>query len=413
MKTNLKLSAEAGRGLLSWYAASRRILPWREDPTPYHVWLSEIMLQQTRVEAVLSYYRRFLAALPDITALARADDDLCAKLWEGLGYYSRVRNLKKAAVIVEETYGGRIPDTREALGKLPGIGHYTASAILSIAYGKRAAAVDGNLLRIYARLTASDDDIRLPETKAAAEDWFLSWMDGTLQQQKVYGDRPEQQDESVETYVGEAVCVTESAAGQSGNSANSVPVNFYGTFNQALMDLGATVCLPNGEPMCKACPLAAFCAAHTAAQKAPGSETRYPYKSPAKPRRIEDRTVLVLQDASMTAIRKRPAKGLLAGLYEFPNTEGHLSPEEVKSYVRSLGFEPLRVVPIGDAKHIFTHIEWHMTGFAVRVDELREPGRNFLLVHTEDLEEVYPIPSAFRYYREYVIAKMGKVRGAQ
>ena len=337
--------------LLSWYDRSKRDLPWRQDPTPYHVWISEIMLQQTRVEAVKPYYARFLKELPDVEALANVPDDVLLKLWEGLGYYSRARNLKKAAQQIMET-GGELPDTVNELCKLSGIGSYTAGAIASIAYDKPAPAVDGNILRIVMRLLAKDDDIALPQTKKATE-VFLSPV---------------------------------------------MPETGSGRLNQSFMDLGATVCLPNAAPKCDSCPLAAICRAHLN-----GEETAYPVKSAKKPRRIEEKTVLIFRDRDKIAFRKRPGKGLLAGLYEFPWLEGTCSQKEVLTYLKSLGYSALRIRSIEPSKHIFTHIEWHMTAYLVIGDDLESPSgeTDLLFAKLSDALTQYPIPSAFSAYIKY------------
>ena len=338
--------------LLQWYDLNRRILPWREDPTPYHVWLSEIMLQQTRVEAVKGYYERFLAVLPDIASLANAEEDVYLKLWEGLGYYSRVRNLHKAAQQIMEQYDGEMPRTAQELRKLAGIGPYTAAAIASIAFGEKVPAVDGNLLRIFARRTAYSEDIKSPQAKKEAEFFFG---------ERISEERP-------------------------------------GEYNQALMDLGATVCLPNGAPHCGICPWSSRCTAHEQ-----GCETAYPVAAPRKARRIDDKTVFLIYYADLLALAKRPAKGLLAGLYEFPNTAGWLSQEEALDYVQKLGFSALQIRPLPEAKHIFTHREWHMTGYEIRADEWRpvpekKEKTDVFLVSEEEMRDKYSIPSAFSCY---------------
>ena len=342
--------------LLAWYDSGRRILPWREEPTPYHVWLSEIMLQQTRVEAVKPYYDRFLQALPDIESLAAADEEKLLKLWEGLGYYNRARNLKKAAQILVSEYGGRMPDDYEIILSLPGIGSYTAGAISSIAFGKAYPAVDGNVLRILARLRTDERDILQAGVKKSVEEELADVMPK---------DRP-------------------------------------GDFNQALMELGAMVCIPNGAPKCDVCPWKELCRA-----RAQGITGEFPKKAGKKPRSIEKKTILVIQDAEQVALRKRPEKGLLAGLYEFPSMEGNCEEERVLAYLRELGLLPLRIRALPPAKHVFTHKEWHMTGFLIRVDELadrggRQEGEGLIFVDPKETRTNYPIPSAFAAYAEQV-----------
>lgn len=348
--------------LLAWYDRGHRILPWREDATGYHVWLSEIMLQQTRVEAVKPYYERFLKILPDIPSLAGANEDVLLKLWEGLGYYNRVRNMQKAAKLVMEEYGGRLPEDYDELCKLPGIGSYTAGAVSSIAYGKLSPAVDGNVLRVVSRLCMEEADILNTQVKKRIEQELLAIMPK---------DRP-------------------------------------GDFNQAMMELGAMVCIPNGMAKCQECPLAAVCRAYQADRV-----LEFPVKSKKKPRNIEKKTVLVIRDENRAAIRKRENKGLLAGLYEFPTLEGHKTPEQVVSYLREIGLHPIFIKQLETSKHIFTHKEWHMTGYVVRVDELMPvEGKSlgFLFVDPKETEERYPIPSAFAAYTKYLNIKLGNDR---
>jgi len=339
--------------LLDWYDKNKRSLPWREDPAPYHVWLSEIMLQQTRVEAVRGYYARFLKALPTIEALAKADEDLCTKLWQGLGYYSRVRNLHKAAVQIMEEHGGAMPRTSRELQKLAGIGPYTAAAIASICFDERIPAIDGNLLRVFSRMTGYDEDIKSGAAKSAAAEFY----DEIFPQERC------------------------------------------GDLNQALMDLGACVCLPNGTPQCEACPWQARCHA-----KANGLCLELPYTAPKAARSIEHKTVFLIYYQGRLALRRRPDKGLLAGLYEYPNTNGTLTASEVSAYLHTLGFSAVQAHPLPAAKHIFSHKEWHMTGWEILADEWEEftPGRprkhELFLASAADLRDVYSIPSAFAKY---------------
>ena len=270
--------------LLSWYDTHARVLPWREHPAPYRVWVSEIMLQQTRVEAVKPYFERFMTALPTIRDLAEAPEDVILKLWEGLGYYNRVRNMQKAARKLVAEYDGQMPADFDAILALPGIGSYTAGAIASIAFGLPYPAVDGNVLRVLSRIEKNYDDILKQSVKR----------------------RFEQEVKAV------------------------IPADRAGDFSQSLIELGAIVCVPNGAPKCGECPLAALCEAHKN-----GVETELPKKTPPKSRRIEDKTVLVLVSDNQAALRKRPAKGLLAGLYELPNLEGYLNSEQVLDYVKA------------------------------------------------------------------------------
>ena len=362
--------------LLAWYDHNRRILPWREDPTPYHVWLSEIMLQQTRVDAVISYYLRFLEVLPDTESLAAVPEETLLKLWEGLGYYSRARNLKKAAQQIMTEYGGRIPSDPKELVRLSGIGPYTAAAIASIAFQIPVPSADGNLLRLYARLTGYAESIKTPAAKKAAEAAFLEILSP---------DRP-------------------------------------GDMNQALMDLGATVCLPNGQPLCAQCPLAHHCTAHRL-----GKETSLPKADPKPVRPVEKRTVLLIRKGNSLLLHKRPGTGLLAGLWEFPNLPGHLSEAEALDFCGKLGGEPgeetsgrpchsacsetdLRTAvirPLAGSRHIFTHLVWEMTGYEILLPEdccdtaATDPkacSGNCRFIPADEILEKYSVPSAFSAY---------------
>lgn len=355
--------------LQEWFSVHARVLPWRSDPTPYHVWISEIMLQQTRVEAVKAYYARFIAALPGVEELAACPEDVYMKLWEGLGYYSRVRNLHTAACQIMEKYGGKFPEEEGAIRSLKGIGSYTAGAICSIAFGKPVPAVDGNVLRVLMRLAGDDSDIMLQTTRRRTETVLRALM-----------ERYQTETEGIRL-----------------NPA---------VFSQALMELGALVCVPNGEPKCEKCPWQEFCQA-----KLLNKWQELPVKKKAKGRRIEERTVLVLKDGERAAIRKRPAKGLLAGLYELPNLEGHLNSKAVLAYARRLGFRPLRIQPLEAAKHIFSHVEWHMIGYELKLEEEElaseeqkqmRKKEGILFADAKRIRESYAIPTAFGAYAKYI-----------
>lgn len=336
--------------LLAWYEGHARVLPWRENPAPYRVWVSEIMLQQTRVEAVKPYFERFLKELPTIRDLAECEEDRLMKLWEGLGYYNRVRNMQKAARQLVAEYDGEMPADYEKILALPGIGSYTAGAISSFAFGIAKPAVDGNVLRVLSRIQKSYEDIMKQSVRR----------------------RMEEQVQAI------------------------LPAERAGDFNQALIELGAIVCVPNGAPRCEECPLRELCEAQLA-----GVEQELPKKTPPKSRKIENRTVLVLLSDNQAALRKRPQKGLLAGLYELPNLEGHLSREEVLDYVKGLSLSPIRIQELPEAKHIFSHIEWHMAGYAVKIEEPEENPEGFFFVEKEQMENRYSIPAAFAAYTEY------------
>ncbi len=353
--------------LLEWYHKGHRQLPWRENRDPYRIWVSEIMLQQTRVEAVKPYFERFMEQLPNVEALAEVEEEVLLKLWEGLGYYSRARNLKKAAGIIMEKYGGRIPKTYEELIGLPGIGSYTAGAISSIAFGQRAPAVDGNVLRILSRLAVREEDITRPETKRKLEQIL----------------------------------------------ASVIPESCPGDFNQALMELGATVCLPGGKPKCRDCPWERLCLAHRQ-----GREEDFPLKKPKPERKIEKRTILLIRDDGRSAIRKRPDTGLLAGMYEFPGLDGHKSEKRVLEYIKQMGLVPLQIQKLAPSKHIFSHREWHMIAYRIRVDELAPESEilkqeAWIYAKPEEIAVKYPIPSAFSAYLEETRQERNGGRGAK
>ena len=344
--------------LISWYRQNKRILPWRDQKNAYYTWVSEIMLQQTRVEAVKPYFLRFIGELPDVKALAECPEEKLMKLWEGLGYYNRVRNMQIAAQTVVSEYSGVLPASYEELLALKGIGSYTAGAIASIAYDIPVPAVDGNVLRVFSRITEDRQDIMKQSVRRQVEEKLLGIM----------------------------------------------PKEAPGDFNQALMELGAVVCVPNGPARCTECPVAAFCRAYHH-----GIVDELPVKAPKKKRTIENRTVLVIQDRERTAIHKRPQEGLLAGLYELPNVEGHLSMDEALQKVKEMNLEPLHIEPLPEAKHIFSHIEWRMTGYRIRVSSLEERKESsFIFTEKKQSEKQYAIPSAFRAYIKYMKEKPGK-----
>lgn len=345
--------------LLTWYYANARRLPWREKPDAYRVWVSEIMLQQTRVEAVKPYYKRFLEKYPDVLALAEAKEEELLKYWEGLGYYNRVRNMQKAAIQVRDHHSGKMPERFELLIELSGIGPYTAGAIASIAGGEKVPAVDGNVLRIMTRLNGDYRNISESATIKAIREELMECMP-------------------------------------------DVP----GDFNQALMELGACVCLPNGEPKCAECPWKSTCKARKF-----GTISELPVKNKPQKRRIEERTLILLSGTKGIALRKRPAKGLLAGMYEIPALSGHLEEEEVLEYVKEIGYHPLHIRQIEEHVHIFSHIEWHMKAYLLRIDEIsdsmKKDRRNeFFFVEPEEMKEKYPLPSAFAPYRKYIDDKI-------
>ena len=339
---------EAAPLLTAWFAANRRSFPWREGRTPYGVLVSETMLQQTRIEAVLKYFDRFMAAFPTIRTLAEATDDLVMKHWEGLGYYSRARNLKKCAEICTERFDGELPETFAELIKLPGLGPYSAGAVASLCHDEPVPAVDGNVLRVLARFFGDGRDVRLPEGRKEAEDVIREVLEG-------------------------------------GQVSPSL-------FNEALMELGETLCAPKGKPRCEACPFRDSCLAH-----AEGREEELPYRSAGAARAVEEKTVWIFMCGGKVALEKRPESGMLRGLYGFPMTEGTVpDADAADAALREKGITPLSIHPCGRAKHVFTHREWHMTGYLA---ETEKPVPGLLYVSMPDLANEYALPSAFRYFR--------------
>ena len=333
--------------LLPWFDENKRDLPWRQDRQPYHVWLSEIMLQQTRVEAVKAYYTRFLSALPTIADLAVAEDELLHKLWEGLGYYSRVRNLKKAAQVIVELHGGNFPRTYDEIRALPGIGPYTAGAIASICYDLPTPAVDGNVLRLISRICNEATPIDAPVYKKEVQSRLA----------EIYPQRA-------------------------------------GDFTQALMELGATLCGPNRAPQCNLCPCQSFCKAHHR-----GTAAQLPVKSPKKAKKQEEKTVFILSCGDAYALKKRPDTGLLAGLWEFPNVPGKLDMKAAVRKVEKNGLKVKEVIRQVEKKHIFTHIEWHMSGIYM---EVKEQTEGFAWMSGEQINAEAALPTAFRQFWEEV-----------
>jgi len=334
--------------LLKWYQENKRILPWRENKNPYCIWISEIMLQQTRIEAVKRYYARFMKELPTIQDLANVPEERLLKLWEGLGYYNRARNLQKAAKVIDENYEGEMPNTYEKLITLSGIGEYTAGAIASIAYNEKIPAVDGNVLRVIARVLASNKDVLLPETKKEVTERLKNLMQN---QTKDF---------------------------QSGD------------FNEALMELGELICLPNGEPDCQECPLQNICLAYKK-----GLTQELPIRVKKLKRKEEDKTVfLLVSQKGKIAIRKRNEKGVLNGMYELPNSVGKIeSLEKIKEVLEQWNLNSTNIEKVGEYQHIFTHITWKMIAYRIRVEKENE---EFIWVSKEQLEKDYALPTAFK-----------------
>ena len=332
--------------LLLWYRENARVLPWRSDPTPYRVWISEIMLQQTRVAAVLDYYRRFLEAVPTVADLAALPEDALMKLWQGLGYYSRARNLQKAARQIVENFGGVFPNTYDEIRSLAGVGDYTAGAVASIAFGLPVPAVDGNVLRVVTRITGDTGDITTPAVKRR---------------------------------------ITEALR-------QIIPTEAPGQFNQAMMELGATVCLPNGAPLCDRCPGAEFCRA-----RLEDRIEQLPVKAPKKARRVEQRRVYLIFSDRGVALHRRPDKGLLAGLWQPAAWEKALTRDELTAALAGIGVQAALDEPLPPAKHVFTHKIWELGGWKGTAPACALPD-GYVWAAPEDLAEVYPVPNAFGAY---------------
>ncbi|MBR3844220.1 MAG: A/G-specific adenine glycosylase [Clostridia bacterium] len=336
--------------IVEWHRSHKRDLPWRVDPSPYHTWLSEIMLQQTRIEAVIPYYHRFLQELPTIEALANVPEDRLLKLWEGLGYYSRARNLKKAAQKVMEEYGGQLPITAKELRALPGIGEYTAGAIASMSFGQPEPAVDGNVLRVITRITGDDGDI----TQTAVRKRITQSL------REIY---------------------------PSGVDA--------GDFTEGLMELGETVCIPAGVPRCQQCPVAEYCVANKE-----NKTQQLPVKSEKKKRKIQHKIVFVLECNGKYAIRRRPDQGLLAGMWELPNVDKALCEEQ---WGEALGLSVVCAKSLEPSVHIFTHVEWHMDGVYCQC-ETCDPG--YVWITPAEILHETALPVAFRVYKDWILKQL-------
>ena len=349
---------EPAADLIEWYKAAAADLPWRRDKEAYHVWISEIMLQQTRIEAVKPYYDRFIERYPDICSLASSNEEELMKLWEGLGYYSRARNLRRAACICAEKYGGSLPEGYSELISLPGIGSYTAAAVSSIAFGQKYAVVDGNVARVIFRLYAIGADAADSGVKAALQSVLCDFLKGSRVDP--------------------------------------------GTFNQAVMELGERVCLPKGSPACNACPVSVYCQA-----RALGIEEKLPVRSQKAPRRIEKRTILVITDGRRVLLKKRRETGLLAGMYELPGLDGHTGIIPVQVLARQYAGEACRISPLPPGRHVFTHLEWDMQAWLVTIPEsqgeilARSLPENVVFPEKEEIGKKFAVPAAFRTWKQF------------
>lgn len=339
--------------LLNWYQKTRRVLPWRLNKNPYHIWISEVMLQQTRIEAVIPYYERFMSELPTISALARVEDDKLMKLWEGLGYYNRARNLKKAAIEIEEKFNGRFPDKFEDIISLPGIGEYTASAIASICFSLKEVTIDGNVLRVYSRLKNSKENIDEVKVRKSVRESLMK------------------------------IVPKES-----------------GMFNEALMELGEVICIPNGIPKCNLCPLKDFCKA-----KEKHTFMNIPVRKEKREKKNQKYVVLLLLCGNKVALHKRKDSGLLKNLWEFPNLLGTYTKEEVKQYLLDCSMTVTSIKLSGSYTHIFTHLKWQMESFIIKVEE---ESKDYLWLDLDTIIKKYALPSAFQPFLEIVINEVKK-----
>ena len=329
------------QSIVAWYQEQEKNLPWKQDKKPYHEWISEIMLQQTRIEAVKKYYIRFMEQLPKIQDVANASEEQLLKLWEGLGYYSRVKNIKKAAIQIMQEYQGKMPTNYIELIKLPGIGEYTAGAIASISYGEKVPAVDGNVLRVISRVLASKENILLPETK----------KDITNKLQEIM---PEE----------------------------------AGDFNEGLMELGEKIGIPNRIPICTKCPIQKYCTAYKE-----NLITEIPVRIKKQNRKIEKRTVFILKYKNEIAINKRAKTGILANLYEFPNILGEVTEQEIPQILEQWNVQFKNIKMKKSAKHIFTHIQWDMIAYEI---EVKNKNVIWTWVTEQEMEKHYPLPTAFK-----------------
>lgn len=333
--------------LIGWFASEQRELPWRKDQDPYKVWVSEIMLQQTRVDTVIPYFKRFLENFPTIEALASADEEKVLKAWEGLGYYSRVRNLQSAVREVHEKYSGIVPDSPEGISSLKGVGPYTAGAILSIAYGKPEPAVDGNVMRVLSRILLIWDDIAKPSSRKIFE---------------------------------EAVRKLISHENPS-------------FFNQALMELGALICTPT-SPSCLLCPVREHCQAFNE-----GVQKELPVKTKKKKQKAVQLAAGIFTDEQgRILIRKRPESGLLASLWEFPTVELTLDFQRQRDqlaehFEESYGVKPKVEESIGQIDHVFSHLIWNIQVYSgIFSGEVLESPQLKLVNQEEILEFAFPVP---------------------
>lgn len=354
----MKIDIHDAYALVAWFDKNKRELPWRDTGNPYDVWLSEVMLQQTRIEAVREKYILFERTLPDLKSLAEADDDVLLRLWEGLGYYNRARNLKRCAQVIVNQYDGAMPSSYEELLSLPGFGPYTAGAVASIAFGKAVPAVDGNVMRVLSRVFENREDVRKSETKKMYENIIRTLFE-----------------------------------------ENDDP-HFVSSFNQGLMELGEVICVPNGRALCDQCPFSSVCLTHKH-----GTYEEVPFKSALKQRKQISKTVIVIRNGDRFLIHKRKNTGLLAGMYEFMNVDKFMTQKEVIAYVNEKGMEALHVKKLPDSRHLFAHLEWNMKGYEVTVSQCYGTlPENCTFVNEMELNQM-AIPSAFHTYVDYYMLR--------
>lgn len=335
----LENKVEFRKNLLSWYDAEKRDLPWRNTSNPYYIWVSEVMLQQTRVDTVIPYYERFIEKYPTMDELATAEEDELLKMWEGLGYYSRVRNLQTGVREVVESYGGIVPATRKEISTLKGVGPYTAGAVLSIAYGVPEHAVDGNVMRVISRILCIEDDIAIPRTKKIFETVIMDLID--------------KEDPSA--------------------------------FNQGLMELGATICTP--RPKCLLCPVREHCTAHEE-----GRQEELPVKSKKKKGKVIPMAAFAVRnEKGEWLLGKRPEKGLLANLWEFPMLELTGDESAQQQFKKSFDMPIKTITEIISFKHIFTHLTWEMKGYEICTEDVQLIPQGFEFF-TEEEVELLPKP---------------------
>jgi len=327
--------------LIKWYQANKRKLPWREIKSPYAVVVSEMMLQQTQVNTVIDYFNRFLERFPSFESLAEADEQEVLTLWQGLGYYSRARNLHKIAKIVVDVYRGELPKSYDELKKLPGIGEYMAGAVTSIGFDIPMPAVDGNVLRVVSRLDGIFDDIAVQKTRRVVFD-----------------------------YVKEIL-----------------PITHAGDFTQALMELGAVICKPK-NPICSACPVRTFCFAY-----ANDKIDMLPIKKPKEKAKTILLDVYIIRTATDILMQKRPDKGLLAGMWGLPT--GEYEDSHIADLMKKLGIEKNQRVSVGETVHVFTHQRWEMRAFLIQMDNRREVEHPYAWISERKIDEL-PIPTAYK-----------------